>query len=78
LDKSSSFNNLLCDIYDGDIWKSFKENPFNNNSALFFHQEKADAYLGLILNLDWFQPYSGTLYSIGIVYVAIANLPCDI
>ena len=32
----TSFNDLLCDIYDGDIWKSFKENPFDNNSALFF------------------------------------------
>ena len=35
-------------------------------------------HLGLILNLDWFQPYSGALYSIDVVYVAIANLPRDI
>ena len=70
----SSFDNLLCDIYDGDIWKSFKENLFDNNSALFFCQEKADVHLELILNLNWFQLYSGALYSIDIIYVAIANL----
>ena len=32
----SSFDNLLCDIYDGDVWKTFKEDPFDENSALFF------------------------------------------
>ena len=74
----SSFDNLLCDIYDRDVWKIFKEKPFDENSALFFRQEKADSHLGLVLNLDWFQPYSGVTYSIGVVYAAIANLPRDI
>src|SRR5271170_4456073 len=74
----SSFANLLYDIYDGDVWKTFKDEPFDDNSALFFQQEKADSHLGLILNLDWFQPYSRVIYSIGIIYAAIANLPRDI
>ena len=74
----SSFDNLLCDIYDEDIWKTFKENLFDENSTLFFHQESADSHLGLILNFDWFQPYSGVTYSIGVIYAAIANLPRNI
>ena len=31
-----------------------------------------------MLNLDWFQPYDGTIYSIGVIYAAICNLPRDI
>ena len=38
----------------------------------------ADSHLGLMLNLDWFQPYDGTIYSIGVIYAAICNLPRDI
>lgn len=74
----TTFDNLICDIYDGDIWKTFKEDPFDQKSALFFRHEKADSHLGLVLNLDWFQPYSGLTYSIGVIYAAIANLPHDI
>src|SRR5271170_4685574 len=31
-----------------------------------------------MLNLDWFQPYEGTVHSTGVIYAAICNLPCDI
>ena len=31
-----------------------------------------------MLNLDWFQPYDGTIYSIGVIYAAICNLPQNI
>ena len=31
-----------------------------------------------MLNLDWFQPYDGTIYSIGVIYAAICNLHRDI
>ena len=31
-----------------------------------------------MLNLDWFQPYDGTIYSIGVIYAAICNLSRDI
>ena len=31
-----------------------------------------------MLNLDWFQPYSGVTYSTGILYAAIINLPRNI
>ena len=69
---------MLGDIYDGDIWKTFKDLTFDNNSELFFNKETADLHLELILNVNWFQPYSNITYSIGVIYVAITNLPREI
>ena len=31
-----------------------------------------------MLNLNWFQPYDGTMHSIGAIYAAICNLSCNI
>ena len=31
-----------------------------------------------MINLDWFQPYDGTIHSTGVIYAAICNLPRDI
>ncbi len=45
---------------------------------IFSKMKLADSHLGLMLNLDWFQPYDGTIYSIGVIYAAICNLPCNI
>ena len=33
---------------------------------------------GLILNLDWFQPYKHLAYSVGIIYLSILNLPSHV
>jgi hypothetical protein len=74
----SSYDDILCDIYDGEIWKTFKDEPFGEDSALFFCNEKADSHLGLIVNLDWFQPFDGVSHSTGVLYASIANLPRDI
>ena len=65
----------MCDIYDGNIWKTFKDIP---SEDLFFRPENANLHLGLILNLDWFQPYNNIIYSTGILYAAIANFPHNI
>jgi hypothetical protein len=75
-DRSSS-NDILADIYDGQVWKNLKETN-DENSPNFFRPEVADSHLGLMLNLDWFQPYDGTPYSTGAIYAAICNLPRDI
>jgi hypothetical protein len=74
----SNINDILGDIYDGDIWKTFKSSTFGNNSEPFFNRETADSHLGLILNVDWFQPYSNVTHSTGVIYAAIANLPREI
>ena len=65
----------MCDIYDGNIWKTFKDTP---SEDLFFRPENADSHLDLILNLDWFQPYDNIMHSTGVLYAAIANLPRNI
>ena len=70
------FDDILTDIYDGQIWKNFKETN-DENSPNFFRPEVADSHLGLMLNLDWFQPYDGVVHSTGVIYAAICNLPQD-
>ncbi|RHZ66973.1 hypothetical protein Glove_303g21 [Diversispora epigaea] len=64
---------ILSDIYDGQIWKSFKETN-DENSPNFFRNEIADSHLGLMINLDWFQPYDGTIHSTGVIYAAIYEM----
>ena len=65
----------MTDIYDGEVWNTFKDNDGSTN---FFRGEVADSHLGLMLNLDWFQPYDGTVHSTGVIYAVICNLPRDV
>ena len=73
----SGFDDILTDIYDGRVWKTFKGTD-DETSPNFFRPEVADSHLGLMLNLDWFQPFDGTSHSTGVLYAAICNLPRDI
>src|SRR4051794_38671246 len=41
----------------------------------FFTKEHADTHLGLIINMDWFQPFNSSLYFVGVIYAVICNLP---
>ena len=60
-------NDILCDIYDGAIWKDF------NSKYDFFSKPKN---YGFIVNLDWFAPYKHVRnVSVGAIYLVIANLP---
>ncbi|GET51673.1 hypothetical protein GLOIN_2v1775288 [Rhizophagus irregularis DAOM 181602=DAOM 197198] len=72
-----TFDNILTDIYDGEVWKTFKETT-DESSNNFFRSDVADSHLGLILNLDWFQPFDGKIHSTGVIYAAISNLPRDV
>ena len=55
----------MGDVYDGEVWKSFKgvdkntfvENPFN------------------IMDVDWFQAFTHVQYSVGALYLTVKNLP---
>lgn len=62
---------VLFDIYDGRIWKSFED----EDGKPFFTKECADTHVGLMLNMDWFQPFINAPYSIGVIYAVICNLP---
>ncbi|GET52341.1 hypothetical protein RIR_jg16610.t5 [Rhizophagus irregularis DAOM 181602=DAOM 197198] len=55
----------LFDIYDGRIWMSFED----GKGEPFFKKEYAETHIGLMLNMDWFQPYINSQYS-------VANLKC--
>ena len=61
-------DSILEDIYDGQIWKDFKEYDGKPFFSVPFN-------FGLTLNIDWFQPFKRTNYSVGAIYVAIQNLP---
>ena len=59
---------ILTDVYDGKLWKEWMD--FDNVPFL-----KVPGNLILMHNLDWFQPYKHTPYSIGVIYLVIQNLP---
>jgi hypothetical protein len=61
----------LADIYDKRIWKSFND----ENGLAFFRPDIADTHLGLMLSMDWFQPFENSQYSTGAIYATICNLP---
>jgi len=64
---------LMADIFDGKIWKNFP-----SESAPFFTPETADHHLGIMVNLDWFQPFESSVYSCGAIYGVICNLPREV
>ncbi len=47
----SRFDNILTDVYDGQIWRTLKETS-DHDSPNFFRPEVADLNLSLMLNLD--------------------------
>jgi hypothetical protein len=66
-------NELMADIFDGKIWKNFP-----SESSPFFTPETADSHLGIMINLDWFQPFESSVYSCGAIYGVICNLPREV
>ena len=56
------------DIYDGRVWHEFSSNPSMPFLSTPF------CYL-LTMNVDWFQPFTRTQYSVGAIYLRIQNLP---
>ena len=58
-------NEMMGDIYDACIWHEMLNNGFLKNPF---------SYL-LTLNVDWFQPFQHTNYSVGAIYLIVQNLP---
>ena len=67
-------NGILADIYDGKIWKNFPD----ISGTPYFTQGAADSHLGIMINLDWFQPFESSQYSCEAIYGVICNLPREI
>ena len=61
-------NGYLCDIHDGLMWKEF------NSDKGYNFVTSPHCYL-LTLNVDWFQPFNRSVYSVGAIYLTIQNLP---
>ena len=59
---------LYNDVYDGQIWKDF----LHYQNSTFLSDRNT---IGLMMNIDWFQPFKHRQYSIGVVYLVIMNLP---
>ena len=60
--------NVLADVYDGSIWKEFMYvdgEPFLAKPRNY----------GFMLNVDWFQPFKHSPYSVGAIYLVLLNLP---
>ena len=59
---------LFCDVFDGMVWKDFQTvdgKPFLSVPYSFAFQ----------LNIDWFQPFTHTTHSEGVIYLSVMNLP---
>ena len=63
--------NAFRDVYDGT-----KHFLVDNGDGLPFLAEPFH-YL-LMLNCDWFQPFKHTQYSVGVLYLALENLPREV
>lgn len=61
---------ILADVYDGEVWKDFNSEKYSNFLS-------RPGNLLLSLNVDWFQPFRRTKYSVGVMYLVILNLPRD-
>lgn len=59
---------LYSDLYNGLIWKEF----LTIDGVEFL---SAAYCYGLMLNVDWFEPFNGCIYAVGVLYLAIMNLP---
>ena len=62
-------DNVYEDIYDGKIWKEFSY-YFNSKDG-----KSPGKRYGLMLNLDWFNPFKHASYSVGALYLVCLNLP---
>ena len=67
LQQQKDRNNLLADIMDGRMWTEL-------SSSLSPNVEPVNL-LGLLINVNWFQPYKHVTYSVGVIYAVVINLP---
>ena len=59
---------VVCDVFDGRIWRDFQ----NNDGVPFLATPRNYAFM---LNVDWMQPFKHTIYSVGVMYLVLMNLP---
>ena len=60
--------NVYNDIYDGKIWRDFQYSDGKPFLALPYN-------FAFQINVDWFNPFSHTQHSKGVIYMSVMNLP---
>ncbi|GET58964.1 hypothetical protein GLOIN_2v1786477 [Rhizophagus irregularis DAOM 181602=DAOM 197198] len=65
------FMKIVLNEIGGENFRTFPD-------SLYLAKKVADLHLGLMLNVDWFQPFDGTNHSTGAIYAVICNLPHNI
>lgn len=61
-------NSVYRDVHDGKLWRELSDpdgTPFLSKPYRY----------GLLLNVDWFQPFKHVMYSVGVMFITILNLP---
>ena len=66
--KRSVDNDTYADIFDGNVWKDLQY----IDGVPFL---AAPHNLSMMMNVDWFNPYTESQYSAGAIYLIILNLP---
>ena len=59
---------MMHDDYDGTVWRNFVD----SDDQQFFSSPNN---FGLLLNIDWYQPFKHTIYSVGVMFITIFNPP---
>ena len=59
---------VLADIFDERVWKEWQV----VNGEPFLSAPRNFAFM---LNVDWFQSFKHSLYSVGALYLVLMNLP---
>ena len=59
------FPGFYGDIYNGRVWQQF-------HNTVFFSQPYS---YGLLLNVNWFEPFEHSVYAVGVVFMSLLNRP---
>ena len=64
-------NDIMADIVDGALLREFK---YIDGSTYFTDVRN----IAFMMNFDFFDPFEGSKYSLGVLYLALINLPREI
>ena len=70
--RSQNQSTTMSDIMDGEIWQCITAHLSPNSRSSSVN------ILGILINVDWFQPFKHVSYSVGVIYAVIINLPRSI
>ena len=69
--RSAHTDTMIRDVFQGQIWKDFL--TYGGQPFLL-----APLCYAMVLNIDWFEAYENYKYKVGVIYLALLNLPRNI